>query len=175
MAERGNQDACSVSLWRKPTFTVSTSRVKFVRDVPCSSAITHGRFRQLHAADNSVNPFARDHGADERTEFRVGIESAEFLRELKRNLKTRAVLGKAAPDRGLRDVKNDARKHRHIEAALLLIEKPPFHRSFRSAEPADHSMIAALQKTRRGLQGELDVLADSRSSDRSPANRSTTR
>jgi len=58
----------------------------------------HGRFRQLHAAHNSINQFASAESACERTEFRVGMKSTECLRDLKRDLKTDAVLGQATPD-----------------------------------------------------------------------------
>ena len=74
------------------------------------------------------------------------MKSTEFLRDLKWNLKTRSIFGESAPDRGLRDVEDDARKHRHVEAALLFVEKTPFHGRLRPANPADHSMIAALQE-----------------------------
>ena len=42
--------------------------MKFVRDVPCSSAINIV-VSQLHAADDAIEPFAAADGADERTEF----------------------------------------------------------------------------------------------------------
>lgn len=58
----------------------------------------HCRFRQLHPAHDSINPFASADSACERTEFCVGMKSTECFRNLKRDLKTGATFGQAVPD-----------------------------------------------------------------------------
>src|SRR5262249_1252171 len=53
------------------------------------------------------------------------------------------------------------RKHGHIETVRRLIEEAPFHSGFSFAHSSDHAVTAALQKYRRILQCELNVLAHS--------------
>jgi hypothetical protein len=69
------------------------------------------------------------------------------------------VFGESATDRGLGDVEDDAREHRHVDDVALLIQKMPLYRGFCPANPSDRALIAAFQYRERRLQGELDVIA----------------
>src|ERR1700730_16206903 len=121
----------------------------------------HRCLSHIKSADDSIEPLAPANTDPDWTEFRVGVKSSESFRDLKWNLKTRAVLGQTAAHGRLREVENDSWKHRHVDAAFFFVEKSPLHRRFRSAQTADRAMILAREQHRRGLQRELDMLADS--------------
>jgi hypothetical protein len=117
------------------------------------------RLRQLLAGNDAVDDLASANRADQRSELHVETDQPDFLRRLKRNLKTRAVFRQTASHRGIKHIEKNAREHRHIESALFLIEKAPLRRRFGSADPADQTATAALQKRRTTLAGELKVVA----------------
>jgi len=57
----------------------------------------HRRLRYFKAADDSVKPFAPANADANRTELRISVKPAERFRDLKWNLKTRAVVSQTAP------------------------------------------------------------------------------
>src|SRR6202023_2475702 len=86
----------------------------------------HRRLRDFITGDYAVEKFAASNAAGQGTEFAVDVPGSERFGDLKWNLKSRSVIGKTAANGRLRDVEDDSWKHRHVEAAFILVEKAPF-------------------------------------------------